>query len=229
MTILTPKLIADDFFRTHLRLGKKDLLLEEDNNGELRRKISGPFIVMERKNSNSRIYGYDETCQAVDEYLEEWVTPNRAMGELNHPGTPRVNPERACIAIESLTLAENEKIWYGKARILKTPLGRLLETLVVEEQISLGVSSRMLGAINSITGRTEGALRVVTAADVVTDPSASQAMVEVIEESKNYIISDSEMVALTYEQLEQRLACKGLRTPVDDILEGFLSRLATDL
>ena len=222
-------LISEDFRSSCYRFSAKEILEESNENGVKRKMIACPMIVMERKNSNGRIYGYDETNSAVERYLEEWVAPRGAMGELNHPGTPRVNPERACIAITSLTLDEKNKWWYGKARFLSTPLGRLVETLLIEDEIQLATSSRMLGAIDNVTGRTIGSLSIVTAADIVTDPSASQAIIEVIEESKNYIVGNSPSAMMSYEELELKLAKKGLRTPIDDILEGFLSKIGKDL
>lgn len=228
--MMPQQLLTDDFISSPYRFSAKEILEESiDSNGVKRKMIACPMIVMERKNSNGRIYAYDETCQSVERYIEDWVKPRGAMGELNHPGTPRVNPERACIGITSLVLDEKNKWWFGKAKFLSTPLGRLVETLLTEDQIQLATSSRMLGATDPITGRTKGSLTVVTAADIVTDPSASQAIIEVIEESKNYIIGTSEQAHMSYEELEMRLATKGLRTPIDDILEGFLLRVGKDL
>lgn len=224
-----PLLLVEDFVSSSYRFTAKEILEESNDSGIKRKMIACPMIVMERKNSNGRTYSYDETCRAVENYIEEWVKPRSAMGELNHPGTPRVNPERACIAITSLTLDEGNKWWYGKARFLSTPIGRLVETLLVEDQIQLATSSRIMGALDPITGRTKGSMSIVTAADIVTDPSASQAIIEVIEESKNFIIGNSSGAQCGYEELERRLANKGLRTPVDDILEGFILRLEKSL
>lgn len=223
------KLLTEDFVSSPFRFTSKEIMEEQNINGVKHKMIACPMIVMERKNANGRIYDYEITCEAVEKYISDWVNQNAALGELNHPGTPRVNPERACIAITSLELDEKNKWWFGKAKILKTPLGRLVETLLLEDGVRLATSSRMVGEVDDITGRTVGSLTVVTAADVVTDPAASQAIIEVIEESRNYIAGDSVMANMTYDELEKKLSNKGLRTPVDDILEQFLIRLSNDL
>jgi hypothetical protein len=72
------------------------------------------------------------------------VKTKRALGELNHPNSPTVNPERACHIITELNRDGNNFI--GKAKILDTPVGRIVKTLL-DEGVSIGVSTRGLGSL----------------------------------------------------------------------------------
>lgn len=203
-------------------------ILEEGNEDKSnkRLKIVGPFIVMDKKNGNDRVYGSEETIPAVERYINEWVTPNRAMGELNHPGEPRVNPERACIKIEELTLDRDNMVYMGKAKVLKSPMGMIVSSLI-EDDIRFGVSSRMTGRLDKFTRRATN-LRVVTAGDVVTDPSASDAMVESLMEHREYLTNENGDFDRAFEDFKGSLDRKG-RASVDSILFKFLEDVALKL
>lgn len=221
--ILEPQLLTENSW-----IGESmNTTLEEDLNGVGKRmKIVGPFIVMDKKNGNGRIYGNEECIPAVEKYIQEWVLPKRAMGELNHPGIPRVNPERACIKIEELTLDRDNMVYMGKAKVLKTGLGPIVQGLL-EEDIRLGVSSRMTGSVDAYSKRTRN-LRVVTAGDVVTDPSASDAMVEYLMEHREYLTDQNGNFERAFEDFRGDLDKKGLKT-VDSILSKFLEDVALKL
>lgn len=200
----------------------KSGIFQESINGEQRRKICGPFIVMDKKNSNNRDYPSDSTIPAVDEYINEWVRPGRALGEYTHPGTPRVDPRNACIGIEELILDRHNAIYTGKARVLKTAPGVALNALL-DEGIPMGVSSRMLGSQDKMSGSIIVA-RVVTAADVVLDPSNAEAMVEVIMEHKELVMEEDASLEQGFDMWEHQLSSRG-RNAVEDVLKGFLDRI----
>lgn len=198
----------------------KSGIYQESVDGELRRKIRGPFIVMDKKNENNRDYPSDTTIPPVEAYINEWVLPGRALGEYTHPGTPRVDPRNACIGIEELVLEGS--VWIGKARVLKTAPGVALATLL-DEGIPMGVSSRMLGSQDKMSGSIVVA-RVVTAADVVLDPSNSEAMVEVIMEHKELVMEEDASLESGFDAWEKALGNHGSRA-VDDVIKGFLNRI----
>jgi len=70
--------------------GKKDLY------------ISGVFMTEEKKNRNGRVYPSSVMGSAVDKYIKEYVNTGRALGELNHPPTTQINPERVSHLITEL-------------------------------------------------------------------------------------------------------------------------------
>lgn len=198
-------------------------IYQESVNGEMRQKISGPFIVMDKQNANIRNYPSEYTNPRVEEYINEWVKPGRALGEYTHPGTPRVDPRNACIGIETLTLDSDNSMWHGKARVLtKTPPGAALAGLL-EEGIPVGVSSRMLGREDKSNGDII-VVKVVTAADVVLDPSNSEAMVQVFMEHKDSIIETNYLLEEGFDAWERMLSDRG-SSAIDDFLKGFLDRV----
>ncbi len=106
--------------------------------------IVGVFASAEVKNANGRKYRRDILDREVTKFLEEKVKTRTAWGELLHPESSEINLDRAAIMIESLEWRGNDVI--GKAKILSTPMGEIVKTLVKEGNI--GISSRGLGTVN---------------------------------------------------------------------------------
>lgn len=159
----------------------------EEIGGKKFTKITGPFLMHSKKNRNGRIYGKKIMEKAVNEYKANYIDKNRALGELNHPEKrASVDPERACILTEKLEL--DGDYYIGTARVLSTPLGKLVECLL-NDGVTVGVSSRGLG---DLTKTNNGLIvgdnyEIRTAADVVFDPSVANAFVDVIMEDTEYI------------------------------------------
>lgn len=159
--------------------------LTESAGNAKRTYIHGPFMTAEKTNRNGRVYPKAVLEQAVDTYKAEYVRNNRALGEMNHPSTPQVNPERACIKIESLDWNGNHVV--GKAKVLSTPMGKILESLI-SDGVKIGVSSRAMGSLKESNG-----VKVVqndlmlSAVDAVFDPSAHDAFVEGIMEGVEWV------------------------------------------
>ena len=57
---------------------------EVDRNSPSNLFIKGPYMMAEGVNRNNRLYPRDELERETARYIEEMVTPGRAMGELNH-------------------------------------------------------------------------------------------------------------------------------------------------
>ncbi len=143
--------------------------------------IEGVYAQAEVENRNGRIYPKDVLNEAVDTYINEYVNTHRALSELNHPEHPQVNPERACALIKELRCEGND--YYGKAIVLDTPLGNIVKGILAGGG-QLGVSTRALGDIDTRNGidYVKPGL-VISAIDVVADPSAPKAFVNGIMES----------------------------------------------
>lgn len=150
--------------------------------------IEGPFIQMDVVNGNKRVYPSDVIAPCVEAYITEYVNTNRAVGELNHPASPMIDYDRACIKIDSLVREGSNYI--GKAKVMESlPKGAIVGGLL-REGVKIGVSSRALG---SVALREDG-VKVVqadyclrTAADVVSDPSAPDAFVTALMENKEWV------------------------------------------
>lgn len=149
--------------------------------------ITGPFLQAEKENRNGRVYPQQVMDKAVEKYQEDYINKNRALGELNHPAEPVVNPERAAILTESL---DKDGIYYkGKAKVLSTPMGKIVENLL-DDGVTVGVSSRGLGSLKPTRmghNEVQNDFVLTTAADIVFDPSAQSSFVEGVYEQAEWI------------------------------------------
>lgn len=147
--------------------------------------ITGVFLQC-IPNRNGRIYPEAVMHKEVNRYLKEAVKTNRAMGELGHPPNPQLNLDRVSHKIESLRIEGKDII--GRAKILDTTMGNVARGLI-EGGIQLGVSSRGLGSLKEIKEglkEVQDDFRLVTAADIVADPSAPDAWVSGINENVHW-------------------------------------------
>ena len=161
-------------------------VLTEESNGKKTFHIQGPFLQGDVKNRNGRIYESRILAKEVNRYNEQYVSKNRAMGELGHPDGPTVNLDRVSHKITSLKQEGSNFI--GKAKILETPMGRIAGALL-NDGVTLGVSSRGMGSLvnrNGVNYVGEDFM-LATAADIVADPSAPDAFVQGIMEGKEWV------------------------------------------
>lgn len=152
-------------------------------NGDKNWYISGIFAQAEVPNKNKRIYPISILEREVNLFKENFIATNRAVGELSHPNTMEINPDRAAILIESLDKSGND--FMGKARVLPTPCGKIVQGLL-EGGVKVGVSTRGCGSLKKKdNGISEVAddYRLFTV-DVVLNPSAPNAIVDSIFESE---------------------------------------------
>ena len=158
----------------------------EETNGKKNYSIKGVFMQSDVKNRNGRIYPKEILQKEVARYNREFIQKNRAFGELGHPDGPTVNLERVSHMIKALTPEGSNFI--GEARILDTPYGKIVKSLI-DEGAKLGVSSRGMGTLANVGGANvvKDDFYLATAADIVADPSAPNAFVEGIMEGKEWI------------------------------------------
>lgn len=164
-----------------------EILLEENSSGNKSLYIHGPFMMYDKPNRNNRVYPRSIMEKELNRYITESVKKNRAYGELNHPQGPSINLDRVSHLIEHLDL-QKDGVIYGKAKILKTPTGDIVKGLL-EGGASIGVSTRGLGSLKEVQNNlmeVQNDFRLVTAADIVADPSAHIAYVEGIMENFDY-------------------------------------------
>lgn len=161
-------------------------VLVEETAGKKHLYIEGVFLQSEVKNRNGRVYPFNILNREVERYTEQYVKTGRALGELGHPDGPSVNLDRVSHRIVELRSQGSD--FYGKARILETPLGNIAKSLL-EEGVKLGVSSRGMGSLEERNGTNyvRDDFMLATAADIVADPSAPDAFVNGIMEGKEWI------------------------------------------
>lgn len=180
-----------------MRLIKEDIsyndvqTLSEGTGANKKLYIKGPFLQAEKVNRNNRVYPQKIMDAAVARYMQEYIKENRALGELNHPPEPVVNPERAAIMTTSL---EKDGCYYiGTAKVLSTPMGKIVENLI-NDGVKVGVSSRGLGSLKQARegfNEVQEDFMLTTAADVVFDPSAQTAFVEGLWEGAEWVMEST--------------------------------------
>ena len=122
------------------------------------------------ENANKRVYPVKEITTAVSTINEQIKNGNSVLGEVDHPDDLKINLDRVSHMIESMWM--DGPNGYGKLKILETPMGQLVKTMI-QGGVNLGVSSRGSGNVNESSGQVAD-FEIVTV-DVVAQPSAPNA------------------------------------------------------
>ena len=170
-----------------------EYICEASENGPKKYSIRGPFMQAEVKNRNGRVYPMEVLSKEVEKYNKNFVQQNRAFGELGHPDGPTVNLERVSHRITSLR--PDGQNFIGEAKIMDTPMGKIVKNLM-DEECKLGVSSRGMGSLDERGGAkyVRDDFYLATAADIVADPSAPNAFVEGIMEGKEWVWNNGALI-----------------------------------
>lgn len=199
------------------------LLTEATDSGKKQLYIKGIFAEAELKNRNGRIYPRNVMKNAINEYITEYVSKNRALGELSHPeNRPTVKPELASHRITELEFVD-DKVW-GKALILETPQGQIVKGLL-DGGTQLGVSTRALGSVYESGGTTyvKEDLKIFSA-DIVADPSSINAWVNGINESSEWVVTDDGRILEKYKAQVNRAKLSESRKL--ELFSAFLSDIS---
>ena len=180
------KLIAESNFETI-----SPIIVEAKEGGAKDYFIEGIFMQADQVNRNGRIYRSSVLDKEVERYNNEFVKTNRAYGELGHPDGPTINLERVSHMIKSLKKEGSDYV--GKAKIMDTPYGKIVKSLI-DEGAQLGVSSRGMGSLKQTSdgiNEVQGDFLLATAGDIVADPSAPNAFVNGVMEGVEWIYDAS--------------------------------------
>ena len=194
------KLIAEE-------LTDIEFITEAKENGEKQYKIRGIFMQSDIKNRNGRVYPQEVLAKEVAKYNKNFISQNRAFGELGHPDGPTVNLERVSHMITKL--APDGKNFIGEAKIMDTPMGKIVKNLM-DEGATLGVSSRGMGSLEQRNGANyvKDDFYLATAGDIVADPSAPNAFVEGIMEGKEWVWDNGALLESEVAELKQKFDVK---------------------
>jgi hypothetical protein len=215
------KLIKEVFDTTNI-------IVEERKGGKKEYFIEGVFLQSELKNRNGRMYPESVMDREVGRYITETVEKNRAYGELGHPDTPSINLDRVSHMIVSLRKEGTNYI--GRAKIMETPMGNIARGLL-DGGANLGVSSRALGSLkmnNEGVQIVQDDFMLSTAADIVADPSAPDAYVRGIMESKEWVFVDGKFVEKHIEETQRfirKASSKNLQEAKILAFQSFLSKI----
>ena len=140
--------------------------------------LKGICIEGNKRNANDRVYPLHEISKAVNTINEQIKSGNSVLGEVDHPDDLKINLDRVCHSVEGMWMDGDTGC--GKLKILPTPMGDLIKTLLTSG-VKLGVSSRGSGNVDDRTGHVSD-FEIVTI-DVVAQPSAPNAYPKAIYES----------------------------------------------
>ena len=161
----------------------QDLLTEDEKRqvAEGATILTGKLQEADRPNGNKRVYPYNVLVREVKNY-QKLVKENRALGELDHPDDSVINLKNCSHMVTAIWM-EDKKVM-GKIKVLNTPSGQVLKSLV-ESGVKLGISSRGMGSVS------EGSGNVVVQEDFqlicfdfVSEPSTPEAFM--MKEAKEY-------------------------------------------
>ena len=161
------------YLREHLSFtqARAEILSEEAADGSGKNLyLKGICIEGGVRNANERVYPVNEIVKAVDTVNEQIKTGHSVLGEVDHPEDLKINLDRVSHMIEKMWM--DGPAGYGKLKILPTPMGELVKTMLTSG-VKLGVSSRGSGNVNDANGHVSD-FEIVTV-DVVAQPSAPNA------------------------------------------------------
>jgi hypothetical protein len=152
----------------HLSFDQAQIVLEseEEGNGGKSLYLNGICIQGDIRNANQRVYSSQEIGKAVKTLNEQISGGYSVLGEVDHPDDLKINLDRVSHMITKMWM--DGPNGYGKLKILPTPMGNLVQTML-QSGVKLGVSSRGSGEVDS-QGRVQG-FEIITV-DVVAQPSA---------------------------------------------------------
>jgi len=106
--------------------------------------LTGIIQRAKAKNQNGRVYPREVLEREVENY-QKVVRENRALGELDHPEDSVVNLKNVSHLMTQIWW-EGDSVM-GKCKILNTPSGQILQSLV-QSNVTLGISSRGMGSVH---------------------------------------------------------------------------------
>ena len=129
--------------REHLSFDQANLVIEskESASGGKDLYMKGIFIQGAQQNHNGRVYPVNEISRAVESIKSRLEQGYSVLGEADHPDDLQVNIDRVSHMITKMWM-EGEN-GYGKLKLIPTPMGNIIKTLL-ESGVKLGVSSRCL-------------------------------------------------------------------------------------
>jgi hypothetical protein len=162
-----------NLLREHLTFdnARMEVLAESSADGKSKDLyMKGIFIQGGVPNHNRRVYPINEISDAVGTINKQIKEGYSVLGELDHPDDLKINLDRVCHMITDMWM--DGPNGYGKLKILPTPMGLLVSTML-DSGVKLGVSSRGSGNVDDASGKVSD-FEIVTV-DIVAQPSAPNA------------------------------------------------------
>jgi hypothetical protein len=195
---------------------KIQVLEESDVSGGKNLYLKGICIEGDVRNANERVYPVREIAKAVNTINKQINEGNSVLGEVDHPDDLKINLDRVCHSVEEMWMDGNTGC--GKLKILPTPMGNLIKTLL-QSGVKLGVSSRGSGNVDDRTGHVSD-FEIVTI-DVVAQPSAPNAYPKAIYESMMNMKYGHRLVEIAKEAGEDNRVQRYLKSEVVKLIRDL--------
>jgi hypothetical protein len=196
-----------------------ETIVESSESGGKTYKLKGVMMESDTQNRNGRIYEGKILKKETQRYISEYVNKSRALGELNHPSGPTVNLDRVSHMVTKLN--ESGKQILGEAKIIDTPMGKIVKNLI-DAGAKLGVSSRGMGSLEKRNGvnyvKDDFTLAAI---DIVADPSAPNAFVDGILEGKEWIWDNGLLVEKQISEYQKKLKKVSKRKLEEEAIKLF--------
>ena len=167
------------------------------------------------KNANQRVYPVNEIQRAVSTLNDQVTGGYSVLGEVDHPEGLNINLDRVSHMVNEMWM--DGPNGYGKMKILPTPMGQLVKTML-ESGVKLGVSSRGSGNVNEDSNVSD--FEIITV-DIVAQPSAPGAYPTPIYEHLMNTTGGYKAFNMAREVKEDTKAQKYLKESLVNIIQGL--------
>jgi len=206
------------YLKENLTFDRAQMVVESEGEGDKKNLyMKGIFLQGGVKNANERVYPVSEIESAVNTLNEQIQEGFSVLGEVDHPDDLKINLDRVSHMITSMWM--DGANGFGKLKILPTPMGKLVETML-ESGVKLGVSSRGSGNVNDYDGKVSD-FEIVTV-DIVAQPSAPNAYPKAIYEGMMNLRHGHKMLEISKD-------AQGGNRKVEKYLKEEVMRLIKDL
>ena len=204
------------YLREHLSFDQAQVILESDDKEGKNLYLKGIAIQGGIRNANQRVYPVDEIERAVKTLNDQIQSGYSVLGEVDHPDDLKVNLDRVSHMITQMWMEGPNG--YGKMKILPTPMGNLIRTML-ESGVKLGVSSRGSGNVDDYSGKVSD-FEIITV-DIVAQPSAPGAYPTPVYEHLMNTTGGNRALKVAQEVREDPKAQKYLKEGLLNIIKGL--------
>jgi len=204
------------YLREHLSFDQAKVVIESDDKDGKSLYLKGIAIQGGIRNANQRVYPVNEITNAVKTLMDQIENGYSVLGEVDHPDDLKVNLDRVSHMITQMWMEGPNG--YGKMKILPTPMGNLIRTML-ENGVKLGVSSRGSGNVNDGSGQVSD-FEIITV-DIVAQPSAPGAYPTPVYEHLMNSRGGSRALRIAHEVNKDPKAQKHLREAMLNIIHGL--------
>tara|TARA_B100001057_G_scaffold496161_1_gene596915 strand:- start:3232 stop:3849 length:618 start_codon:yes stop_codon:yes gene_type:complete len=203
-----------NLLRENLTFDQAQIVLESTEDGK-DLHLKGICIQGGVRNANQRIYPVSEISRAVNTLNDQIQGGYSVLGEVDHPEGLNINLDRCSHMIKEMWM--DGPNGYGKMKILPTPMGQLVKTML-ESGVKLGVSSRGSGNVNEDSNVSD--FEIITV-DIVAQPSAPGAYPTPIYEHLMNTPGGYKAFNMAREVKEDTKAQKYLKESLVNIIQGL--------